>query len=256
MQIQLTLRGPSDAQAEADVEADVGVDVDVEITAPSGATLSDVSEQLCSVANLPLGTTVSGAAGPMPFSTPLGSAELRSGALLVFGRAARRIRHPVSVLRLAITGGPDAGRVLPLGPGRLVIGRDDEADVQLIDVDVSRRHAELVVDEGTATLRDLASTNGTTLGDVQVGPDPERSQSIPSSTSAARRWCCSGPVTRRQRIGTRTRAPSWSTDHRPFRLLTTTVRSISPRLCTRRRDRGRNGSPRCFRQLWPSSWRS
>jgi hypothetical protein len=45
--------------------------------------------------------------------------------------------------------------------GTTVIGRGAEADLQLTDTGVSRRHAELEVVEGGVALRDLDSTNGT-----------------------------------------------------------------------------------------------
>ena len=57
---------------------------------------------------------------------------------------------------------PDGQAVL-LTPGTLLIGRDPVAAVRLVDNRVSRRHAELVVTDGSCVLRDLGSTNGTTV---------------------------------------------------------------------------------------------
>ncbi len=50
-----------------------------------------------------------------------------------------------------------------------VIGRGSEADVVVDDPGVSRRHAELRLDDGRATLRDLGSTNGTWVDGERTG---------------------------------------------------------------------------------------
>ena len=59
-------------------------------------------------------------------------------------------------------------RVLPLGEGENLIGRDPECQVWLDVRGVSRRHACLRVDGETVTLEDLGSKNGTTLNDSPV----------------------------------------------------------------------------------------
>jgi pSer/pThr/pTyr-binding forkhead associated (FHA) protein len=58
--------------------------------------------------------------------------------------------------------GPEAGTVLNFGepPARMVVGRGDECDLRLTDVDTSRAHIELVRDADGVTARDLASKNG------------------------------------------------------------------------------------------------
>jgi hypothetical protein len=58
--------------------------------------------------------------------------------------------------RIALTGGPN------------LIGRDPIATVLLDVSGVSRRHAQIVVDERDAVLEDLGSKNGTKVGDVVV----------------------------------------------------------------------------------------
>lgn len=67
----------------------------------------------------------------------------------------------------------EGGRVIPLDRD-LVIGRGAEADVQLADTGVSRRHLEILVakDGVTGELRDLGSTNGTRLNGVRVSSGP------------------------------------------------------------------------------------
>jgi DNA-binding winged helix-turn-helix (wHTH) protein len=60
------------------------------------------------------------------------------------------------------------GRVLPLGEGEHVIGRDPDCAIWLDAPGVSRRHARVRVDGREATLEDLGSKNGTRVGEVPV----------------------------------------------------------------------------------------
>ena len=61
-----------------------------------------------------------------------------------------------------------AGKRTPLEPGETVIGRDPGAGLFIDDPSVSRRHARIFVKEGSATLEDLGSKNGTFLGDRRI----------------------------------------------------------------------------------------
>lgn len=60
------------------------------------------------------------------------------------------------------------GRVHPLTSRSVVIGRSREADIRLADVNVSRRHAEIVQEGATYWLVDLGSTNGTDVNGRRV----------------------------------------------------------------------------------------
>lgn len=77
-------------------------------------------------------------------------------------------------LALVAYAGEALGRVYPLRPGRLVIGRAAHCDIPLMDGEVSRQHAALTMTEGevpTVTVEDLGSTNGTRVNEVEVkGP--------------------------------------------------------------------------------------
>jgi len=65
-------------------------------------------------------------------------------------------------------GGGIAGETFaPVGP-RTLIGRSPECDVFLDDVTVSRRHAELLHEGETYTIRDLGSLNGTFVNRQRV----------------------------------------------------------------------------------------
>ena len=60
------------------------------------------------------------------------------------------------------------GRLYPLAEGENVLGREGDAASWFDSTSVSRRHARIVVTGGEALLEDLASKNGTFLGDVRV----------------------------------------------------------------------------------------
>jgi len=62
------------------------------------------------------------------------------------------------------------GRRLPLREGDNTIGRE-RAEVLLMDPTVSRRHAVLTIAGNTATVTDLASTNGTQVDGSRLQPD-------------------------------------------------------------------------------------
>lgn len=58
---------------------------------------------------------------------------------------------------------------LPIAPGTLVIGRNDECDIRLDSRSVSRRHCEIKQKPTGLTIRDLGSRNGTIInGDPSV----------------------------------------------------------------------------------------
>ncbi len=68
------------------------------------------------------------------------------------------IKGPALVVR---SGGGMAGQSFQPEEGRTVIGRAPECEIFLDDVTVSRRHAELVREAETFSIRDLGSLNGT-----------------------------------------------------------------------------------------------
>jgi DNA-binding winged helix-turn-helix (wHTH) protein len=60
------------------------------------------------------------------------------------------------------------GRRVPLQAGENILGRDLDDGIRIESATVSRRHARIVVSETGATLEDLASKNGTYLGEAPV----------------------------------------------------------------------------------------
>lgn len=76
-----------------------------------------------------------------------------------------------ATLCLEIVEGPGAGLTVPLREP-ILIGRDQEADLALDSMNVSRWHARVSVGEdGAAIVEDLASSNGTFVDQTEVhGP--------------------------------------------------------------------------------------
>jgi signal transduction histidine kinase len=70
--------------------------------------------------------------------------------------------------RLRVVGGPDQGRLFPLGDAPLSIGSAGSCHVVLADKFVSRRHAEVAPTATGFIVRDLGSRNGTTIGSARV----------------------------------------------------------------------------------------
>ena len=84
---------------------------------------------------------------------------------------------------LRILSGPGAGATAPVRGGSATIGREPECDLQVLDSEVSRRHAKVTIRDGVASIDDLHSANGTyvngerILGSYDAGarrPDPDR----------------------------------------------------------------------------------
>ncbi|MDF1563859.1 MAG: GGDEF domain-containing protein [Deltaproteobacteria bacterium] len=64
--------------------------------------------------------------------------------------------------------GPDLGKKWQLKPGNFSVGRGPQNDIVLDLDNVSRRHCEFTSVAGSVSVRDLGSTNGTYLNDLEV----------------------------------------------------------------------------------------
>ncbi|WP_158687235.1 FtsK/SpoIIIE domain-containing protein [Streptomyces sp. AA0539] len=157
MQIRLTVLGRGAA----------GGAVDVQITAPADTPLDAVLGSLAA-------TATPGAGAPAavycedqrldPRHAVLGEPPLVEGAVLAFHQPLAAPRPPAEAARLLVVAGPDAGGVHLLLGGEVRIGRSSSADVALRDPDVSRLHCALTLGaDGTVTVTDLGSTNGTQI---------------------------------------------------------------------------------------------
>jgi pSer/pThr/pTyr-binding forkhead associated (FHA) protein len=87
---------------------------------------------------------------------------------LLFGSAAAEIEPvpDVSQLPRLVDAG---GREHPLNTGANSVGRD-AADILIPDPTVSRRHAQVTLEEGLVTVEDQGSTNGTYVGGRKLAP--------------------------------------------------------------------------------------
>lgn len=65
-----------------------------------------------------------------------------------------------------------SGREHPIRPGTTSLGR--EADIQVVDSKVSRRHAQIVSQDGRLVIEDLGSTNGTKVNGQPVAAGEKR----------------------------------------------------------------------------------
>jgi hypothetical protein len=65
-----------------------------------------------------------------------------------------------------------SGTTLEIGANRVTVGRSEEADIVLPYDNVSRKHALIWRSEGRSWIRDLGSSNGTSVDGVAVGGEP------------------------------------------------------------------------------------
>jgi pSer/pThr/pTyr-binding forkhead associated (FHA) protein len=70
--------------------------------------------------------------------------------------------------RLIVVGGPFAGRELPLGGERVLLGRGEGADLVLADDSLSKLHTLFLRTPQGYQLQDLESANGTWLNGVRT----------------------------------------------------------------------------------------
>lgn len=70
--------------------------------------------------------------------------------------------------RLLCMTGPNKGKVYYLIGKRAIIGRGENADIQIVDTKISREHAELSFAENAYTITDLGAQNGIIVNDSKV----------------------------------------------------------------------------------------
>jgi pSer/pThr/pTyr-binding forkhead associated (FHA) protein len=77
--------------------------------------------------------------------------------------------RPRETAMLVLQRGTESGRRWPLDRNKeLIIGRDEECDIQLTDRQVSRRHARIAWNGSAYQVEDLGSKNGTHLNGQQL----------------------------------------------------------------------------------------
>lgn len=157
----------------------VGGMQEIEVEAPAGTTCAGVADALADALGSPAVEPRLWLGGaPVPPETPVGTPPLVDGACVSLVQDDQPTpvrgtpRTPRSPVVLAVSHGPDAGRTAELATGSHTVGRAGTADLCLADLRLSRVHAELTVTSAGIHLRDLGSTNGTTVAGRPVGPDP------------------------------------------------------------------------------------
>jgi pSer/pThr/pTyr-binding forkhead associated (FHA) protein len=70
--------------------------------------------------------------------------------------------------RLVCMTGPNKGKVYYLLGKRIIIGRADSADIQIIDSKISREHAEITFADNCYNITDLGSPNGVIINDHKI----------------------------------------------------------------------------------------
>ena len=76
--------------------------------------------------------------------------------------------------RLIIQSGPRQGAQVELKPGLNRLGRQTDNDFQIDDPSVSGHHCEILLEDKSASVRDLGSTNGTYLDGQPIQSSPIR----------------------------------------------------------------------------------
>ena len=99
---------------------------------------------------------------PLPAMRGRGATDTGKQGPSIVGRAGSRS----TATHVLVVDGP--GTRHELSTGRNVIGRGTEADIRLPDTGVSRKHVDVVLEGGTATVVDLGSTNGTLVNGRRV----------------------------------------------------------------------------------------
>ena len=165
---------------DADGRGGRGDAVVVAVEAACGTTFGAVRREVAAAAGCPAkslwcGEHLVGDDDVLGLPPLLHGATLHSRAGGPVARAGRSADRPPGAVVLAVRSGPVCGDVRVLPPGEHRVGRDVTADVRVDDPEVSRHHASIVVGPaGTPpVVRDLGSTNGTTVGGTTLGAESQ-----------------------------------------------------------------------------------
>ncbi len=98
---------------------------------------------------------------------PVSSREaIRALALSLVEQGLRALGEPAQPT-VTVIDGPDRGRTLVL-TGSHVVGRGASSDLVLEEIDASRRHVELTLEDGVVKVTDLGAKNGVYLGEQRL----------------------------------------------------------------------------------------
>ncbi|MEE8443311.1 MAG: FHA domain-containing protein [Dehalococcoidia bacterium] len=111
-------------------------------------------------------------AGGATAQAPTGGPGSTGGAGPVGGQPGETMmmdQAPSVMAWLAVTTGPDKGKIFQLKDGDTIIGREQGTDVTIADSGVSRRHAMIKHQDGKFLLLDLGSSGGTKANGQPIG---------------------------------------------------------------------------------------
>jgi pSer/pThr/pTyr-binding forkhead associated (FHA) protein len=109
------------------------------------------------------------------FGSRVDATKTGAGAKAAAPKPAKQPRRSSKAIptTLTVTDGPNAGQVVALTDGPLLLGRGTDAALRLDDDYVSTRHARIATNGEQWFVEDLGSTNGTYLGSQRVtAPTP------------------------------------------------------------------------------------
>ncbi|HTA76183.1 MAG TPA: FHA domain-containing protein, partial [bacterium] len=81
-------------------------------------------------------------------------------------------------ITVTVLAGPEQGQIFKIARPTTTIGRSNTCEIVVSDPLVSRQHAQIVLGMGGINLKDMGSTNGTTLNGVRVTESPLRNQDV------------------------------------------------------------------------------
>ena len=80
----------------------------------------------------------------------------------------REPTHALPRVRLVLLDGESVAREFPVKPGISMVGRLPQSDIHLPTPDVSRRHAQIILDADGCSIVDLGSENGVVVNGARV----------------------------------------------------------------------------------------
>src|SRR5947208_16172519 len=92
---------------------------------------------------------------------------IRGYEVAMTGDTGAALTYNLSVLTLLVLQGPDKGRRFELPDAPALVGRDSR-QLPLTDNTVSRRHCELLPEDGDWVLKDLGSSNGSYVNGQRI----------------------------------------------------------------------------------------
>ncbi|MBY0416140.1 MAG: FHA domain-containing protein, partial [Bdellovibrionales bacterium] len=86
-------------------------------------------------------------------------------------RITNELRTPSEIgthFRFLCMTGPNKGKVYYLTGKRILIGRGENVDIQILDTKISREHAELSFSDNSYTITDMGAQNGVIVNDNRI----------------------------------------------------------------------------------------